>query len=157
MFRGVFEFAIGLAAVGMLTLMLEYRKSWWTDVIWASFAIWLWVVAGAQMSASVAGAHLIARSFYGSLRVVDSLDAANQPQRTLVHGVVAHGVQVLSPALRHEPTGYYARLSGVGLALRGLAVGPVKVGGVIGLGAATMAAYGRRAGTITDSTSSTLW
>ncbi len=32
------------------------------------------------------------------------------PQRTLVHGIVAHGFQLLSPALRHEPTSYYARL-----------------------------------------------
>jgi hypothetical protein len=142
-FRGVFEFAVGLAAAGMLTLMLEYRKSWRTDAIWSSLAIWLWVVAGAQMSASAAGARLMARSFYGSLRVVDSLDpATSQPQRTLVHGVVAHGVQVLSPALRHEPTGYYAGQSGVGLALRGFGNRPVKVG-VIGLGAGTMAAYGR--------------
>ena len=142
--RGVYEFPMGLAACGMLTLMLEYRKSWRTDAIWATLAVWLLVVTGAQMSASAVGTRLMARSFYGALRVTDSIDpAAGEPQRTLVHGVVAHGVQLLSPALRHEPTSYYARSSGVGIALRGLGDQSVKVG-VIGLGAGTMAAYGRR-------------
>jgi hypothetical protein len=146
LFRGVYEFAIGLAACGMLTLMLEYRKSWWTDAVWAALAVWLFVVAGAQMSATAAGAgvRFMARSFYGSLRVVDSIDpTTNQLQRKLVHGVVAHGFQLLSPELRHEPTSYFARLSGAGIALQGLQGRPLKVG-IIGLGAGTMAAYGRR-------------
>jgi hypothetical protein len=143
-FRGVYEFSLGLAMCGMLALMLEYRKSWRWDAIWAILAVWLLVVTGAQKSASAAGSRFMARSFYGSLRVTDSIDpATGEPQRTLVHGVVAHGVQLLSPALRHEPTSYYARLSGAGMALRGFGEQPMKVG-VIGLGAGNMAAYGRR-------------
>jgi hypothetical protein len=101
-------------------------------------------VAGAQISASAAGNRLMARSFYGSLRVADSVDpATGGNQRTLIHGVILHGVQLLSPELRHEPTGYYARTSGIGMALGRSGDRPLRVG-VIGLGAGTMAAYGRR-------------
>ena len=142
--RGVYEFPLGLAACGMLTLMLEYRKAWWSDVGWAILAVWLCAVAGAQISASAAGNRLMARSFYGSLRVADSVDpATGENQRKLIHGVILHGVQLLSPELRHEPTGYYARTSGIGMALGRSGDRPLRVG-VIGLGAGTMAAYGRR-------------
>src|SRR5258708_29823621 len=130
----------------MLTSMFEYRKSGRTGAIWAALAVWLFVVAGSQMQASAAGARLVARSFYGSLRVKDGFEPqTEQPQRTLIHGVIAHGGQLLSPALRGEPTGYYARSSGIGMALRGLADRPLRVG-VIGLGAGTMAAYGPPSG-----------
>src|SRR6266853_564893 len=126
-FNGIYEFPIGLAACGMLTIMLEYRESWQTDVIWAGLAVRLFVVAGSQMQASAAGARLVARSFYGSLRVKDGFEPqTEQPQRTLIHGVIAHGGQLLSPALRREPTGYYARSSGIGMALRGLADRPLR-------------------------------
>jgi hypothetical protein len=142
--RGVYEFPLGLAACGMLTLMLEYRKAWWSDAGWAILAVWLCMVAGAQMSASAAGNRFMARSFYGSLRVADSVNpATGERQRTLIHGVIVHGVQLLSPALRHEPTGYYARTSGIGMAFQRLGDQPLRVG-IIGLGAGTMAAYGRR-------------
>ena len=142
--RGVYEFPLGLAACGMLTMMLEYRKARWSDAGWAILAVWLCTVAGAQISAYAAGNRFMARSFYGSLRVADSVNpATGENQRTLLHGVIVHGVQLLSPALRREPTGYYARTSGIGMALRRPADQALRVG-VIGLGAGTMAAYGRR-------------
>src|SRR5260370_24587280 len=98
--RGVFEFGIGLAACGMLTLMLEYRKSWITDAIWAALAVWLFVAAGAQMAASAAGARLMARSFYGSVRVVESgIEGTGQNERSLIHGVIAPVLQLFAPAL----------------------------------------------------------
>ena len=62
----------------------------------------------------------------------------------LFHGVIAHGGQLLSPALRREPAGYDARSSGIGMALRGIASQPLRVG-VIGLGAGTMARTAGRA------------
>ncbi|MEP6534197.1 MAG: fused MFS/spermidine synthase [Bryobacteraceae bacterium] len=141
--KGVYEFPFGLAACGMIILMLEYRKSWQTDIVWAALAVWLLVVAGAEMRASAAGARLIARSFYGSVRVTDGVESGTgQPQRSLIHGVISHGTQLLTAGLQREPTGYYARGSGIGMALRGMGYRPLQVG-VIGLGAGTMAAYGR--------------
>src|SRR5258708_8364422 len=74
--RGVFESGIGLAACGMLTLLLEYRKSWITDAIWTALAGWLFVVAGAQMAASAAGTRLMARRYYGSVPLNQSAHQA---------------------------------------------------------------------------------
>jgi spermidine synthase len=57
---------------------------------------------------------------------------------------VKHGSQTfLPPARRKEPTTYYGPDSGAGLALRLCCEGPKRVG-VVGLGAGTLAAYGRR-------------
>ncbi len=144
MLSGVVEFPLGLAACGLLTLLLEYRKngrrSWIFDIAATALAIWLVVVARAQMTTMASGTLLMERSFYGSVRVVDSKEAPRE--RTLIHGVIAHGTQLLDPKFRHEPTSYYARTGGLGLAIRGMHEGPRKIG-VIGLGAGTTAAYGR--------------
>jgi len=143
LFRSVYEFSLGLAACAALALILEYRKSMLTDALWAGLAVWLVVVAGAQITSTVAGSRFMARSLYGSVRVSDSINSkTGEPERTLVHGVIAHGVQVLSPAFRREPTAYFGRLSGAGRALDRPGDPPLKVG-IIGLGAGTMAAYGR--------------
>jgi hypothetical protein len=88
--------------------------------------------------------HAIAseRSFYGVLHVEehDRGDPA-RARRTLYHGRVLHGLQLLDPVRRDEPCAYYARSTGVGVAferLRGR--GPLHVG-VIGLGAGMLLAY----------------
>jgi spermidine synthase len=61
-----------------------------------------------------------------------------------MNGTITHGLQYLAPARRDQPTSYYGPKSGVGIALQALASrGPLRVG-VIGLGAGTIAAYGRR-------------
>jgi hypothetical protein len=62
--------------------------------------------------------------------------------RTLYHGTITHGAEFLSPDRRKNPTTYYGPLSGAGLALR-YPSGTRKRVGVIGLGAGTLAAYGR--------------
>ena len=88
-----------------------------------------------------------ARNFYGSL-LVEDLQGDNHKLRQLSHGTITHGVQLLDANYRQVPTTYYGRESGAGLAYRILeAQGPVKMG-VIGLGAGTMAAYGRGGDTI---------
>jgi SAM-dependent methyltransferase len=84
------------------------------------------------------------RSFYGVLHVEehDPRDPA-RARRALYHGRVLHGVQLLDPARRNEPIAYYARGTGVGVALDWLGrQGPLRVG-VIGLGAGMLLAYGR--------------
>jgi spermidine synthase len=65
-------------------------------------------------------------------------------RRVLTNGTIQHGMQYFgTDALRHTPTTYYAEDSGVGLALRLCCVGRARNIGVIGLGAGTLAAYGR--------------
>src|SRR5260370_29947934 len=63
--------------------------------------------------------------------------------RALSHGTIVHGKQFLEADGRAWPTSYYGRASGIGLALLDAQEhGPLRVG-VVGLGAGTLAAYGR--------------
>jgi len=86
---------------------------------------------------------IMARSFFGALRVTEK-DAGDVDSRVrrLIHGVIMHGEQYLDPALLAEPTSYYARTSGIARALAAFEGAPRRIG-VIGLGAGTLAAYGR--------------
>jgi hypothetical protein len=95
-------------------------------------------------SRSIASARVLARNFYGALAVYDQASGGNMgPVRVLRHGTIEHGEQFLSPQYASQPTTYYARQSGVGLAIQALmAQGAINVG-VIGLGAGTLATYAR--------------
>ena len=81
------------------------------------------------------------RTFFGVLRVCDS---ANGPSRTLVHGGITHGVQLVSddPARRRIPLSYYAEAGPLGSIFQGLAAArPIHRVGVAGLGIGTVATY----------------
>ena len=85
---------------------------------------------------------LIVRNFYGVLKVRDWGEGL-AAERILIHGTIYHGKQFLAAERRDWPTSYYGRESGIGLAILDAgARGPVRVG-VVGLGAGTLAAYGR--------------
>ena len=87
---------------------------------------------------------LAVRNFYGSLRVRQTIGFPGATMRTLTNGTIQHGTQIFgTDELRKTPTTYYAEDSGVGLALRICCQGRPRNIGVIGLGAGTMAAYGR--------------
>jgi hypothetical protein len=82
------------------------------------------------------------RNFYGALRIQEFTIGLQLPYRSLVHGTIQHGAQYLSFPENRNPTTYYGRRSGVGLALRFCCDGSKRVG-VIGLGTGTLAAYGK--------------
>jgi hypothetical protein len=79
------------------------------------------------------------RNFYGIMRVTERTDKSG-PWRTLRHGHVVHGIQFLKDPAR--PTTYYGPHSGVALALNALER-PRRRVAIVGLGAGTMAAWGR--------------
>jgi hypothetical protein len=89
------------------------------------------------------------RNFYGVLKVTEDRAAA-PPMRYLFHGFIVHGSEVVGPTAgrarpnRREPTAYFARATGVGQVLSALPQGRPKQVGVVGLGVATLAAYGER-------------
>jgi hypothetical protein len=85
------------------------------------------------------------RNFYASLRVTEEpLHDPGTAIRTLMNGSIRHGTQIFGNGeLRHTPTTYYTSGSGVGLAVRFCCGGRARNIGVIGLGAGTLAAYGR--------------
>ena len=84
------------------------------------------------------------RNFYGALRVKQTRpDTDPDANRRLVHGVIMHGEQYISPAHRHIITSYYGDTSGIGMALSRFHPVEQRVG-VIGLGAGTLAGYGQK-------------
>jgi hypothetical protein len=96
----------------------------------------------AQIKDDFTDARRLERNFYGTLNTLDYVDQeVDSPVRALFHGSVKHGEQYLSEAYRREPTAYYGRTSGIGLAIANSKTGSQKVG-VIGLGAGTLAVYG---------------
>ena len=90
----------------------------------------------------------VERNFYGVLRVADDMDeSSGRPARDMVHGRVVHGRQFLDEAGRCQPSTYYSHSSGVGRLL----LQPSSMSrhiGVVGLGAGTLAAYGRPGDTL---------
>lgn len=84
------------------------------------------------------------RSFFGVVRVTDwkSKDARDD-RRIMRHGTTVHGVQLLADEFRTVPTSYYGAVTGVGMVMAQRRAGVPFRMGVLGLGAGTMAAYGR--------------
>jgi hypothetical protein len=96
-----------------------------------------------QVMADHDGARRVERNFYGTLQSYDTDDAPQDRMRILRHGSVLHGEQFVAMERRREPTAYYGPGSGVGRALALLPSGrPARVG-LVGLGAGTLAVYGR--------------
>jgi hypothetical protein len=141
--RGCYELPVALGICAFLTLLIEYRKSWKMDIVWTAAAVAAVTVAGTHVRVSEAGVRVAMRSFYGGLRVVD-FDAGDpvRARRAMIHGTIWHGSQFLAENRRRQPTAYYARGTGVELALEQFREPGMSVG-LIGLGVGTLAAYGR--------------
>jgi spermidine synthase len=83
------------------------------------------------------------RNFYGTLKVADEGTIGEEGSyRKLLHGAINHGEQYMDPVRTLEPTTYYGRHSGVGLAILQNRHSAQRVG-VIGLGTGTLASYGQ--------------
>ncbi len=80
------------------------------------------------------------RSYFGIYEVYDRGDGS---ARVLTHGTTLHGIQNLAPNLELVPTSYYARRSGVGIALTNADAlfGAHPRVGVVGLGSGTLSCY----------------
>ena len=144
-FRANYELACGL----VLTVAVVLAATWELGAAWRVFwpvgAMAMIALAFLQIRADRKNTIAQLRNFYGILRVTQEFEppAANY-SRTLIHGTILHGKQIFTDELRRAPTTYYGHDSGAGLALD-LCCGtrPRRVG-VIGLGAGTLAAYGRQ-------------
>ena len=96
-----------------------------------------------QIASDNMGVRSLQRNFYGALQVYDTKrDPPSDSTRQLAHGSIKHGSQFTDPARRRELTTYYGRTSGIGRAIAAAPDGPRRVG-LIGLGAGTLAVYGR--------------
>lgn len=141
---GYFELAIGLVACALLLLSRTVRIAWWAAL--ASVAIvgaTAWG-AGKAVEYQVTSARLMMRNFYSAVLTRD--DPAPVPFRSLVHGGIIHGGQLLDPELRFEPSSYFGPSSGYGRLFASLPDRPRRIG-VIGLGAGSLVAHGRKGDT----------
>lgn len=163
-FSGYYELEVALGLCAFLVLVVHFRDrfyqaKWdpaWLILVALAFAVIVSLFVTARDQS--ANTRLMARNFYGVLRVRDEVEAnvvlvqgggaqrldEDPHYRKLMNGTIDHGLQYLGAARRREPTTYYGRKSGVGIALQ--AAGnqhPLQVG-AIGLGIGTVATYGRR-------------
>lgn len=81
------------------------------------------------------------RTFFGVLRVTELHNTF--PQRHLTHGTTLHGVQFIGSSLASIPTSYFGRATPIGLLLDSRPSDRETRVGIVGLGAGTLAAYGR--------------
>ncbi len=143
-----------LCLVLLLTVLWRERATWrkpdWGMSLWLAAAATTLIFTAYEVRETVRDigrAHSLVRNFYGALRVQDSTDVKLRI-RELSHGTIIHGIQILDPRLRHLATTYYGRNSGIGLTWQALEKqGPLRMG-IIGLGAGTLAAYGRSGDTL---------
>ena len=142
-FSGYYELGIGLV---VLTLLAAVRFARLNMIArYGSLAVLLGISAcavydGMRYQRDV---RVATRSFYGVLRVKEyGLEGEESHLRRLVHGAIMHGEQYMHEKTRGMLTTYYHEDSGIGAAIRSLGERPARVG-VVGLGAGTIAAYGR--------------
>jgi spermidine synthase len=147
-FPMIFRFNIDLVVTCSFTALLAFLVTWHDG--WNSRMLWgvatiimavqiFWINTVNERNTTVA-----VRNFYGALRVKQNFGYPGATLRTLTNGNVEHGTQIFgTDEQRRTPTTYYAEDSGVGLALHFCCGGAPRKIGVIGLGAGTIAAYGR--------------
>jgi hypothetical protein len=149
-FHSVYEFPLALLGICAAALLAAWTRPtpgrarrWILCALAAAagMATTYWDVAFIRFLRS--DVILMQRNFYGTLRV-RQVGEGDQQVRRLLHGVILHGEQLTRAADRMEPGSYYARSSGVGLAIQAAQQRrPAIRLGVIGLGTGTLSAYGR--------------
>jgi hypothetical protein len=141
--NGYYELGFGLLLVSLL-LLFQLRRAVFpyllAGVIVAGFMAISW---NTQIERYGSETRLKMRNFYGSLRTLDTITSdTHERMRKFVHGAILHGEQFLDPQKRDQPTSYYSATSGIGRTLKAFDKRELRIG-LIGLGAGTLAAYGR--------------
>ena len=138
--HGYFEVNIALVLLALLVL-LQLKGRWHIVGLAVVTATAFFAVRGAYEYAS--GLRVMERDFYGVVRTRDT--ATPVPYRSMLHGSIIHGGQLLGDAYRNTPSDYFGPGSGYGrlfAALNELYPAPRRVG-ILGLGAGVLASYGR--------------
>ena len=144
-FTGNYELACGLVLAAALGLAVTWKAGWLARIFWLAATVAMVKLIFVQVGNDGVDSFLQVRNFYGTLHVTQSIEPPDTTAtRVLYHGTIEHGLQIFAPDMRREPTTYYARDSGVGLAFDQCCGNRARRIGVIGLGTGTLAAYGRQ-------------
>lgn len=142
LFTAIYEFPLALIVTALLPVALLWPQGWLVRLFWMAAAMALLFAMVRNVRSYEKDTILRGRSFYGALRVKQFSNWLKEPYRTLYHGKIEHGAQYVNPPASFLATTYYAHESGVGFALDHCCSTSKRVG-VIGLGAGTLAAYGK--------------
>ena len=151
LFNASYELPAGLALCGILIFTLlawENRGRLTRPLGQLGFGVGVVALAGLLsflgmvVGDLVKGFRVVARNFYGDLRVEEYEDPETGTRRKLLHGIINHGEQILDAAWRREPITYFCRETGVGRAMRALEGAPRRIG-ILGLGCGTLLTYSR--------------
>jgi hypothetical protein len=147
------EYPLTLAAGCLLGLLCWLRTGALQEWTRSNFAVrvpmmallfgTLGTLAWAALPGRFQAPQAVVRNFFGILSVVDRKDEAGA-YRQITHGRIKHGSQYANEPLRSQPTSYFGPHGGVGVVMQALQKErPTLNVGVVGLGAGTMAAWGR--------------
>ena len=134
---GYFELGIALVALAAIIAMVKRMR--WVGV---AVTVVTAVLVGRGVHEYSDGVRVMERDFYGVVRTADHLSPV--PYRSMYHGAIMHGGQLLGDSFRDTPADYFGPDSGYGRVFASLreieARKPLSVG-VIGLGAGVIAAW----------------
>lgn len=137
--RGYFELGIALVLLGALFALRVRGIAKWGVLAILGATVVLVVRGGHDYTR---GIRVMERDFYGVVRTADHYSPV--PYRSMYHGAIMHGGQLLGDSFRNTPADYFSPDSGYGrvfTSLREMNPGkPLNVG-VIGLGAGVIAAW----------------
>jgi hypothetical protein len=136
---GYFEIGIALALLSGL-VAARVRKHALLGAIAVGVATMVFVVRSAYDYSQ--GMRVMERDFYGVVRTADHPDPV--PYRSMYHGGIMHGGQLLGDSFRNTPADYFSPGSGYGrvfTSLREMAPRKKLAVGVIGLGAGVIGAW----------------
>ena len=145
-FNAYYEFPLALALCGALAALLLIREGVRPVYRYAllSGVLGYAVTLGVITRDTVTGYRVVARNFYGELRVEDEgADDEVDADRKLLHGRINHGIQMRDPQFRRTPVAYFCAASGIGHAMRARPAGAHWRVGILGLGAGALAPYGQ--------------
>jgi len=137
--RGYFELGIALILLTALFALRVRGVAKWCALAVLGATIVLVVRGGNDYTR---GIRVMERDFYGVVRTADHYSPV--PYRSMYHGAIMHGGQLLGDAFRNTPADYFSPDSGYGRVFTSLREmnpkRPLNVG-VIGLGAGVLAAW----------------
>jgi spermidine synthase len=151
-FNSNYDYSIGLVLTAVVVSIVVIQKhtisvhKTLVCVLAVVLTLAVAYIRAADHMADLSDATLLVRNFYGAQGVYDVGEGENV-HRTLMHGQIIHGKQFTSPDRANLPLTYYSHDSGVGRTLLAKEKeGPLHVG-LVGLGAGTLASYGRKGDT----------
>jgi spermidine synthase len=141
---GNYDLAIGLGFAALLAVICTWSLGNFARVNSVAMLLLMVALVHRQESLDRGSSIYRVRNFYGTLRVDETRSALLEATvRYLQHGIIEHGREVFREDLIDQPTTYYGKDSGVGLAIQLCCIDHPRRIGVIGLGTGTLAAYGR--------------